>query len=325
MRTPAPLSVVVLTKDEAQNIGECLDAVLAQLGPRDEAIVIDSASKDKTVAICERYAVENPGRVRMHAFPENVSFGAARNAGIAMAKTDVIVFVSADAVPEEGWLDALRAALENADVVYGRQRHAPPTSNIATVARGLRYHHFELKKHVLPETYASNVNAAYRRIAFETIRFDDELPGSEDVAFAKLARFAGLRIAYAPSAVVRHKDVASMKGEWRKHAREGAAQAQLQRLLGAPKMHLAWAFAVGGLGLITIVSGSLWMLGLTVLAFFAPTLRRLASPVAKRYKPLPLVAGAAASPFFDLAFVASYLGRASSALLDKTLRRRSAL
>lgn len=325
MRTPAPLSVVVLTKDEALNIGECLDAVLAQLRAADEVIVVDSASKDATLAICEGYAERHPGRVRMHAFPETVAFGAARNTGVEMARHDVIVFLSADAVPEEGWLDALRAALENADIVYGRQRHAPPTSNVATVARGLRYHHFEVQRNVLPETYASNVNAAYRRVAFDTIRFDDELPGSEDVAFAKLARYAGLRIAYAPSAVVRHKDVASLKGEWRKHTREGAAQAQLRRLLGAPKMHLAWAFTVGGLGLIAVVSGSAWMLGLTLLAFFAPTLRRLASPVARRYKPLPLVAGAAASPFFDLAFVASYLGRASGALLSKTLRRRTTL
>lgn len=325
MTTPAPLSVVVLTKDEAQNIGECLDAVLAQLGPRDEVIVIDSASEDQTVRICERYAYDNPGRVRMHAFPENVSFGAARNAGVSMARADVIVFVSADAVPEEGWLDALRASLENADIVYGRQRHAPPKLNFATVARGLRYHHFETTKPVLPETYASNVNAAYRRIAFDTIRFDDELPGSEDVAFAKQARFAGLRIAYAPGAVVRHKDVASLKGEWRKHTREGAAQAQLRRLLGVPKMHLAWAFGVGGLATLAIATGSPWLLGLTLLAFFAPTLRRLASPVAKRYKPLPLAAGVAASPFFDLAFVVSYLGRASSSLVSKSLRRRPAL
>lgn len=301
------VSVVILTKDEAANIGECLDACLAQLEHGDEIIVIDSASRDETIPICERYAVAHPGRVRMHGFPVNVSFGEARNTGIEMAKHDVIVFVSADAVPEKGWLAALRETIANADIVYGRQRHAPNKVNAVTVSRGLRYHHFEKGEDALPETFASNVNAAYRRFAFQTLPFDNDLPGSEDVAFARQARLAGLRIAYAKHAVVGHKDVASWKGEWRKHLREGAAQAQLRKLLGAPKMHLAWAFLVGGMGLIAVVAQSAWMLALMLLVFFAPTLRRIASPVAKRYRPLPLLGGAAVSPLFDLAFVGSYL------------------
>ena len=309
---PEALSIVVLTKDEAANIRECLDAVLAQMEGPDEVLVIDSASKDKTVELAARYAVENPGRVRVHAFPENVSFGLARNQGVEMARHDVIVFVSADAVPEPGWLGALRRSVANADLVYGRQRHAPPSENVATVSRGLRYHHFETARDALPETYASNVNAVYRRFAFQTLRFDEEAAGAEDVAFAKQARLAGLRIAYAPDAVVRHKDVTSWKGEWRKHVREGVARAQLQPLLGVPSLHVAWAVTVAGLGLIAVVSGSPWILALTALAFFAPTLRRLASPVARQYRPLPLLGGAAASPLFDLAFVFSYVGRRAS-------------
>jgi rhamnosyltransferase len=295
--------VVILTKDEAANLPECLDALLPQLEGDDEVIVVDSASRDATVQIAEARGV------RVKAYPTNVSFGAARNAGIEMARHDVIAFVSADAVPEPGWIDALRRAVRNADIVYGRQRHAPPTDNAATVSRGLRYHHFEVQSEGLPERYASNVNAAYRRLAFDTLHFDENALGAEDVAFAKEARFAGLRIAYAPDALVRHKDVASWKSEWRKHQREGAAHAQLHKLLGAPRGHLAWAVAVGGMGLIFAVSGNLFVLGGTVLVFFAPTLRRLMSPVARRYKPHALALGALASPLFDLAFVTSYVKR----------------
>lgn len=309
MASRASLSVVVLTKDEAANIEECLDGVLAQLEPGDEIVVVDSASRDATLSICERYAQRHPDVVRVHAFPVNVSFGEARNTGAEMARTDVIVMLSADATPAPGWLAALRNALRNADVVYGRQRHAPTVMSVATVARGLRYHHFETERDALPETFASNVNAAYRRFALERIRFDTDLPGSEDVAFAKLARFEGLRIAYAPDAIVHHKDVASWKGEWRKHLREGAAQAQLRSLLGVPRLHLAWAASVALLGIAAVALASPWMLALCVLAFFAPTLRRLASPGARKYRAPHLVAGAAVSPVFDLAFLASYLSR----------------
>jgi GT2 family glycosyltransferase len=227
-----------------------------------------------------------------------------------MARHDVILFVSADAVPEDGWLDAMRRAIARADVAYGRQRHAPPRHNATTVSRGLRYHHFEREApEALPETYASNVNAAYRRFAFQTLKFDGELSGSEDVAFAKMARLAGLRIAYARDAVVRHKDVASMQGEWRKHTREGAAQAQLRHLLGTPRGHLAWIAGVAGCAAAAAFLANAWLVGAAVVLLFAPTLRRLLSPGARRYRTPQLAAAAALSPVFDLAFIGSYLTR----------------
>lgn len=303
--TPAPVSVVVLTKDEAANVADCLDAVSAQLRDGDEVLVIDSASRDATVAIAQGYAP----LVRVHASRENLSFGVARNLGIGLAKHDVIVFVSADAIPEAGWLDALRRSIRDADIVYGRQRHAPTTENLATVSRGLRYHHFEDDRHALPERYASNVNAAYRRFAFQTLRFDEDTPGAEDVAFARAARLAGLRLAYAPEAIVGHRDAATLRTEWRKLAREGEAYAQLRKVLGAPTLHLAWACGVIGLLLVSLVSGNAWMLLPTSLVFFAPTLRRLLSRGARQYRAWPLMGAAAASPFFDLVFIGSYVKR----------------
>lgn len=305
---PDPLSVVVLTKDEAAHLRECLDAVVAQLQPGDELIVLDAGSSDDSVAIAHAAARERPAQVRVEASNADLTLGAARNRAVQAARHDLIVFVSADAVPEAGWLDHLRAAASNADIVYGRQRHAPPDESVWTVSRGLRYHHFE-KGEGLPERFASNVNAAYRRFAFESLRFDERLPGAEDVAFAKAARLAGSRLAYAPRAVVRHKDSATLKAEWRKVTREGEAYARARRVLGTPTGHIAWAVAVAGLCLIAAVSQESWMLAPTMLVFFAPAIRRILSPASRHYRPLPLAGAVAVSPFLDLAFLGSYLKR----------------
>lgn len=307
---PEPVSIVVLTKDEERNLPECLDALLAQLAPEDEILVVDAASTDGTVEVAKTYERKHANVVRLLAADQVLSFGAARNIGIKLARHDVIAFVSADAVPESDWLEETRRALRNADIVYGRQRHAPTDANVATVSRGLRYHHFEADDgDGLPERFASNVNATYRRVVFDELQFDEAAPGAEDVAFAKEARFLGYRIAYARRAVVRHKDVTSWRGEWRKHVREGVAYAQLRDLLGAPRGHLAWAFMVGGLALLSVFFQSALLLAGTVLVFFAPTIRRLFSPAARRYRAPALLAGAAASPIFDVAFVAAYLRR----------------
>lgn len=313
MLTEEPLSIVVLTKDEEHNLPDCLDALVPQLEGDDEIVIVDAASHDRTVEIARGYAARFPRRIVVEASPTPLGFGAARNRAIEIARSPSIVMLSADAVPEAGWLAALRAALADADVVYGRQRHAPTRHNAATVSRGLRYHRFEGKPTGLPETYASNVNAAYRRAAFASARFDEAAPGAEDVAFAREARLAGLRIVYAEHAVVRHRDVSSFGAEWRKHVREGAAHAHLQPLLGLPRWHLAWAVAVAGMGLLAIVAQSPVVLVGTVIVFFAPTLRRLRGGAAKRYRPFALARGVAASPLFDLAYVGSYLNRRARA------------
>jgi len=50
-----PLSVLVLTRDEEQNIGTCLDSVV---GWADQIIVIDSGSRDQTISLCVQRGVE---------------------------------------------------------------------------------------------------------------------------------------------------------------------------------------------------------------------------------------------------------------------------
>lgn len=81
----ATLSVVTLTKNEANNIAECLETVRWA----DELIVIDSGSDDGTREAARRYtnkvfSIEWKG------------YGAARNAGIAHATGDWILWLDAD-------------------------------------------------------------------------------------------------------------------------------------------------------------------------------------------------------------------------------------
>ena len=64
---------------------------------------------------------------------------------------------------------------------------------------------------------------------------------------------------------------ATLRAEWRKHAREGEAYAQLRSLLGFPALHVAWALCVAGLAILTIALGQPWVLVPTLVVFFAPT------------------------------------------------------
>jgi glycosyltransferase involved in cell wall biosynthesis len=81
----AHLSVVVLTLNEERNIGECLESVRWA----DEIIVADSGSTDRTLEIVRRVT----DRILTIAW---TGYGAARNAAIAQATGDWILWLDAD-------------------------------------------------------------------------------------------------------------------------------------------------------------------------------------------------------------------------------------
>lgn len=92
------LSVVLITKDEARQITQCLDTVAWA----DELIIVDDGSTDDTVSLCQRYA----SKVVSHRSDGN--FDRQRNLGMDQATGDWILQMDADErVPE-----ALRLELE---------------------------------------------------------------------------------------------------------------------------------------------------------------------------------------------------------------------
>ncbi|MBW3582186.1 MAG: glycosyltransferase [Euryarchaeota archaeon] len=310
-RGPDPLlSVVVLTLDEADNLEEAVSSLIDQDGVPLEVLIVDGDSKDGTVGIAERLEAHNVGRVRL-VTSEPLPIGPARNLGLSEARAPFIAFMSADATAAPGWAKAMVKALEKADIVYGRQEHTPPKTGVTAVVRGLRYHHFNDDTIAAPETFASNVNAAIRREVFDLLTYVDEGPASalDDILFTHEAKELGLRVAYQPSAVVRHKDATTLAGEYEKNRREGYGWGILAPKLGTHRTVLAWgAGLLVGAGLLAARPG--WWTG-AVLAgvLWAPALRRVVrggGPYLRR-APASLAGAFVVSPLFDLAFLLAYV------------------
>lgn len=298
-------SVVILTRNEERWIGPCLASVLAQAGDA-EVLVVDAASTDSTVALTRAAAKTDP-RVRVLASTSALSVAQARALGLRESKGETILFLSADAEAAAGWIAAARRALASAQVVYGRQIHAPLEWTLASASRSLRYHPFDRDPPLAPLAYASHVNAAYRREVLERVGFPDE-PGAsalDDVLLARRAEAMGYRVDYEPAMVVLHRDVATWSAERRKVEREAFGW-------GALRDEVGWN--VGLLGWATVLSASLVALALAfgpttlallTLALFAPALRRLA---ARRARPpwRAAILAIAAAPLLDLASLLHY-------------------
>jgi glycosyltransferase involved in cell wall biosynthesis len=184
------LSVVIPVKDGARYLAE----LLAALDGVDEILVIDSGSRDDSVAIARR-----AGATVLEIPPEQFGHGRTRNLGAERTSGELIAFLTQDATPCPGWAAAYRAAFaadEGLGVAYGPHLPRPDTSPM--IARELEEFFAVQAAH---PGFLSNVNACYRRACWEEIRFDD-LPYAEDQAFAR--RLGRWRKAYLPGAAVLH-------------------------------------------------------------------------------------------------------------------------
>jgi glycosyltransferase involved in cell wall biosynthesis len=198
------VSVVIPVKDGERYLQELLEA-LAREGV-EETLVIDSGSRDRSVAIARAASVEV-----LEIAPEEFGHGRTRNLGAEQTSGELICFLTQDATPCPGWLAAYREAFTLDDRVgaaYGP--HLPRADTSPMIARELGEFFAGFSPDGRPvvqragdPTFLSNVNACYARACWEEIRFR-EVDYSEDQAFGTDMLAAGWAKVYSPGAAVLH-------------------------------------------------------------------------------------------------------------------------
>ncbi|MFA6075546.1 MAG: glycosyltransferase [Negativicutes bacterium] len=110
------VSGLVITKNEQQAIGKCLQSMLPFL---DEMVLVDTGSTDETVALAQALGAD----VRYFDWMDD--FAAARNFAVSQVKGDWIVFLDADQWFDENSIPKVRALIE--------QYHNQPDVNMIMV------------------------------------------------------------------------------------------------------------------------------------------------------------------------------------------------
>lgn len=213
-------SVVILTKNPGPLFSEVLASVLDQETPWPyEIVVVDSGSRDGTVALCER----TPG-VKLHCIPPGeFGHGRTRNLAISLTSGDFIAMLTHDAKPaDRNWLHELVHAVEQApDIAGAFGRHLPYPGRDPFLARDLTLHfdNFARAPSIVrlddPTRYAvdssyrqflhyfSDNNACLRRSVWARHPYPD-VDFAEDQLWAKAVIEAGYAKAYADRARVYH-------------------------------------------------------------------------------------------------------------------------
>lgn len=113
-----PVSVIIPCHNAAAWVDRQISAVLAQLRADDELVLVDNRSTDTTYERLEA-AAAGDRRVRTVSAPERPGANHARNVGIAAARNPLLLFCDADDLVTGGWVEAFRAALQNAGIAGG--------------------------------------------------------------------------------------------------------------------------------------------------------------------------------------------------------------
>jgi GT2 family glycosyltransferase len=210
------LSVVIVSWNGMRQLPECLAALLPQLPPDAEVILVDNGSIDGTPA----WAQANYPQLLMIALPENLGFAGGVNAGLRAARGDLLLLINDDAFVEPGFVVALLNVMEQqldvgaagAVLLFAHQPEIVASAGIRVrrdwlaldLWAGLRA--AELPAEPQPIMGASGGAALYRRALLEDIglmapNFFNYL---EDVDLAWRALLRGWRSVVVPQARARH-------------------------------------------------------------------------------------------------------------------------
>jgi peptidoglycan/xylan/chitin deacetylase (PgdA/CDA1 family)/GT2 family glycosyltransferase len=223
---PLPgISVLVCTRDRAQDLERCLAGLQHIDYARFEVIVIDSASRDRRIrAIVQdrgfRYVREDcPG------------LDLARNRGIAEARYDIIAYIDDDAIPDTQWLRATASAFARHEVGAVTGLVLPLDQETRTqqlselygngMARGSHARRIRADgpaaERIATQHIGVGTNMAFRRTALNAVGgFDPQLDagtptgGAGDLDMFHRVLAAGFDIQYQPSAIVWHRQHRTM-------------------------------------------------------------------------------------------------------------------
>ncbi len=250
---PIPLTVVIPVYGRPRLLARCL----AALGRAHPVVVVDDASPDPS-PIAEIAAAHGAELIRRTV---NGGPGAARNTGLAAARTPLVAFLDADCVPRPGWLEALLPHFADPLVAAAAPRvvaAAGAPGRLAAYEGGLSA--LDMGKGdnlVRPRGAVPFVAGAALLVRRSAVGdgFDEDLRDGEDVDLVWRLTARGLHVRFVPAAAVEHEPPAQLRDWLARRVDYGstAAPLALRHPGELPAVTISgWSAAAWGL----VVSGS---------------------------------------------------------------------
>ena len=218
------VALIIPTRNAGAHLDRLLPALAMQTLQPDEFLVVDSASRDDTVA---RFRGAG-ARVEV-IDPSQFNHGGTRRWASEQVDADALIYLTQDAIPADaGTFANIIADLHGeADigVAYGRQLPHPDAGLLGAQSRRFNYPPQSRTKRMsdAPELgiktcFSSDSFSAYRRDALVAVGgFPEDVIGSEDAYVAARMLLGGYAVRYAATAEVYHSHDYSVLEEFRRY------------------------------------------------------------------------------------------------------------
>lgn len=240
MRQPV-VSVVIPTYNRPSQLAQCLDSLSRLTFPRShfEVIVVDDGSPVDLTSVSAQFRA--PLNLTLLRQPQGGP-GAARNAGAAVARGDILAFLDDDCRPAKDWLLRLTACF-SLDVerppqplpprlIGGPILNALPHNPFSTASQLLIDYFYARFSRTENSSFLSSSSFALPRESFLAVGgFHPQLSrASEDRDFCDRWLKHGYRISYIPDLVVSHAHRLGPLSFLRQHFNYGRGAYQYRRL-----------------------------------------------------------------------------------------------
>ena len=193
------VSVIIPVYNCEAFLPECVDSLRRQTMQEIEMIFVCDASPDDSLSILRRYAAMD-SRIRVIAFEKNRGVSAARNAGIALATGEYVIFCDSDDWVEPQMYARLyeMARKHEADIAFCRvfKDYANKQENVPLgFATGTRFDAEAIRKTLIPAMLSKETDSdelplsgytlrnLFRREVLTGHRFREEIRYAEDLLF----------------------------------------------------------------------------------------------------------------------------------------------
>ena len=226
------ISILIRTFNSAGTLGEVLARL--HLQPGDELIIVDSGSRDATLAIAEQQ------RARILIAEKPFNYSKSLNLGFRAAKNPWVLVISSHCVPQSKDLlayfrEAILKFPEKLAVAYGKssliEQSASPDPTMLFVDKKTAL----AQQRELFFGGSGNSLALYRRDHWQHQPFDELLVTAEDLVWFFVALENGAIAARVPQAKVLNRNQGSLRHMFRKGWWESRLASDL---VGAPAMNL---------------------------------------------------------------------------------------
>lgn len=222
------VSFVVLTLNNKDTIGDCLESILMQQYPRFDILVVDGGSKDGTIEIVQEL-MRKHSNLKLYEYPGD-TIGRSRQIGVEKSEGVICAFLDSDCVlPNENWTKEMTEPFEDESVggtwTFGTFSRSDPSIMRYTILCH-PYRQIEVPKKITRENFlpVGTGHILLRKKAITEAGGFKDVSAGEDIDLIYRIVQKGYSLVYLENCAVYHYHVKSLREYLKKQWRNVTAQ-----------------------------------------------------------------------------------------------------